>query len=187
MARFRSPLRRKASAKRSGIGSWWMIWRMPVLLLIVMAVWWFAIRPNTAQPEWVEVPHSFAICGAGEERQAGCVVDGDTVVIGFGTAQRRIRLTGFDAPELDGACEAERSAAAKARGRLRAWLGEGPFEWDGGVAPPRDQYGRELREARRMAANGEVTSLAETMIEAGLASESGWGATPRDWCRQPGG
>ena len=69
---------------RSALQSWWLVWRMPTLLLIVMAVWWFGIRPVTQEQGWIEVDTGFAFCAIQGERQPGCVVDGDTVVIGFG-------------------------------------------------------------------------------------------------------
>lgn len=147
-----------------------------------MAAWWYGFRPIAQEQGWVEVRHGFAICGASGERQPGCVVDGDTLVIGFGSEQRRIRLTGFDTPELEGACQAESDLARTARQRLHDWLAEGAFEWNGADDPPRDQYGRELRSIRRVSADGSREYLAETMIAAGLASESGWGAAPIDWC-----
>ncbi|WP_299196303.1 hypothetical protein [uncultured Erythrobacter sp.] len=153
-----------------------------MLLLVVMALWWFVFRPITAEQGWERVSDRFAICGEQGAREAGCVVDGDTVVLGFGGQQRRIRLTGFDTPELDGACEAERALARTARARLHQWLAEGPFEWDGAGDPPRDQYGRELREVRRTQSDQSREYLAEVMIDADLASESGWGSSPKDWC-----
>lgn len=137
----------------------------------------------TAEQDWVRVTDSFGLCGTGTARSDGCVVDGDTVVIGFGSQRRRIRLTGFDAPELEGACAAESERANAARERLHQWLGKGPFEWTGGAKPPRDQYGRELRSARRIGADGRVDDLAEAMINTGFASESGWGAIQVDWCK----
>ncbi|WP_340588504.1 hypothetical protein [Erythrobacter alti] len=42
---------------------------------------------------------------------------------------------------------------------------------------PFDQYGRELRAARR----GDEY-LADVMIEGGLARDNGWGAGKADWC-----
>lgn len=155
---------------------------MPILLLFVMAVWWIGFRPVSNEQDWVRVDDSFGLCGAAAPRRAGCVVDGDTVVIGFGSQRRRIRLTGFDAPELNGACDAESRLAITARDRLHQWLDEGPFEWSGGAEPPRDQYGRELRAARRIAQVGRPERLADMMVEAGLASESGWGTVQIDWC-----
>ena len=109
-------------------------------------------------------------------------VDNDLMIVGYGKDRRRIRLTGYDAPELDGACEAESKAAIKARDALAAWLSESPFEWDGGDAPPFDQYGRELREVSRVGSDGEREYLADAMITRGLASENGWDIVPKDWC-----
>jgi endonuclease YncB( thermonuclease family) len=90
---------------------------------------------------------------------------------------RRIRLTGFDAPELDGACPAEREAALKAKRALHEWLARRPFEWNGGADPPRDRYGRELRRARR-----GPDELADAMIGRGLAVRGGRGAPVAGWC-----
>ncbi|WP_252259671.1 thermonuclease family protein [Erythrobacter aurantius] len=180
--RFRSRLRRNRPRMGSPLGNWWLVWRMPVLLLIVMAVWWFGLRPLSDDAEWQTVNDRFALCGARGSSQPGCVVDGDTLILGFSKAQRRIRLTGFDAPELNGACPAESRRAIEARDALHQWLGQGAFEWDGGDAPPRDQYGRELRAVRRTMADGSREYLADTMINRGLAGGSGWGSTEPDWC-----
>lgn len=162
--------------------TWWVLWRVPVLLLIVMAVWWFGVRPVMREQGWVNVTQDFALCSERGASTAGCVVDGDTLIIGYRVDRRRVRLTGFDAPELDGACEAEREAAITARDALHEWLGQGTFEWDGANDPPYDQYGRELRALRRETQDGSHEYLAEAMLERGLASESGWGVEPRDWC-----
>ncbi len=163
--------------------SWWSLWRVPTLVTIVAALWWFGIRPVTYEQGWTPVEIEFSLCGQGP-LTTGCVVDGDTLVIGApGERRRRIRLTGFDAPEMDGACGAERALARRARTVLLDWIRKGAFEWDGADAPPFDQYGRELREARRVRADGSSERLSEMMIEAGLASESGWGAEPVNWCR----
>jgi endonuclease YncB( thermonuclease family) len=162
--------------------TWWLLWRVPVLLLAVMALWWFGFRPFAGEQGWVPVSERFALCGKGGARAASCVVDGDTVVIGGGRAQRRIRLTGFDAPELEGACLAERRLALEAQRALHTWLARGGFEWNGGADPPRDQYGRELRAARRSAPGGRRELLANHMITRGLAGESGWGSSPVNWC-----
>ena len=131
----------------------------------------YLYRDRLSPPEPVsEVTLSFGLCG---DSWAACVIDGDTVAIG----QRRVRLTGYDAPEMDGACEAERVKAREARTALHTWLAKGRFTWTGGTEPPRDQYGRELREASR---GGEA--LADHMIGAGLAEGSGWGAERVAWC-----
>ncbi|MFU7529070.1 thermonuclease family protein [Qipengyuania sp. ASV99] len=184
MFRRRSPPRFKRSAAkpRRRLSDWWLLWRVPTLLLIVMAVWWFGFRPIQAEQGWVRETRSFPLCGAGSGRAAGCVVDGDTLMIGFGSERRRVRFTGFDAPERDGVCEAERQLAEAARVRLQQWLAQGSFEWSGADEPPRDQYGRELREAWRTARDGSREYLSETMIQSGLAAENGWGAAAPDWC-----
>lgn len=163
--------------------SWWSLWRVPTLVTIVAALWWFGIRPIAQEQGWVAVEVEFSLCGEGRVT-TGCVLDGDTLMIGRpGERRRRIRLTGFDAPEMEGTCEAERALARTARGALLDWIRRGDFEWDGAGGPPFDQYGRELRSARRVRADGSGELLANVMIERGLASESGWGTQPADWCR----
>ncbi len=133
---------------------------------------WLVLKDRLYPPEPQDtVSLSFRLCG--EAGRGPCVIDGDTLAIG----QRRIRLTGYDAPELNGACAAEVAKAQEARTALRDWLAKGDFTWTGGEEPPRDQYGRELREARRGA-----DALADAMVEAGLAEGSGWGVGEREWC-----
>ncbi|MEL7319235.1 MAG: hypothetical protein AAFN04_11420 [Pseudomonadota bacterium] len=190
MSRFRSPkparFRTRGNPRQSGrtsLFSWWNLWRVPTLVTIVAAIWWFGVRPITHEQGWVPVRMDFSVCGQGE-RTTGCVVDGDTLRVDVrGQRPRRIRLTGFDTPELDGACEAERQLADQARQAVAAWLAKGPFEWNGADDPPYDQYGRELREIRRKASDGSAEYLGETLIDAGLADPSGWGELETDWCR----
>lgn len=134
----------------------------------MLLFWALARQFGWGEGPWSPVERQFTICGQGSS--AACVVDGDTLRIG----QRRVRLTGYDAPELDGACEAESRLARVAREELAGWLNLGPFEMSGRDDPPRDQYGRELREVRR---GGEA--LADTMVERGLARRS---RQDRGWC-----
>ena len=171
--RFRRP-RRNGSRLRK----WWV----PISLLIVLAAWQYAVRPVIEEQGWTRVSDRFALCGDREDRSQGCVVDGDSLLIGYGADKRRIRLTGYDAPELSGACEAEQKQALRARDALRDWLAQGAFEWSGEADPPRDKYGRELREVSRVTRGGKREYLADAMIERGLAAESGWGTWPKDWC-----
>ncbi|MEQ8411767.1 MAG: thermonuclease family protein [Erythrobacter sp.] len=181
--RFRSPLRRNPAGPSPRMLTWWMLWRVPALLGIVMAAWWFGVRPVLEERGWVTVEARFAACGGDTGGADGCVVDGDTLVLfGSGNDMRRIRLTGFDAPELDGACEAERKAALRAKRALLEWLERGAFEWDGGADPPRDRYDRELRRVRRETASSGQEDLAEAMVARGLAARGGRGASTVDWC-----
>lgn len=162
---------------------WWVLWRVPVLALVVMLLWWFVFRPIASEQGWVPVTREFGLCGErGSGATQGCVIDGDTLAIGFGAEGRRIRLTGFDAPELDGACASEIALAQQARTALHDWLDQGPFEWNGADQPPYDQYGRELRSARRTGPDGKTEYLADSMTSRGLAAESGWGIDPKNWC-----
>lgn len=156
--------RRRAAAWRRW--RWWL--GLALLLAASAATRWL---PERSGGEWVRVSERFVPCGSGGAH--ACVVDGDTVRIG----QRRIRLAGFDAPELAGACPAEQVKAREARTALTDWLAQGSFEWDGGTDPPRDQHGRELRSVRR---DGEP--LAEVMVARGLAEGSGWDRERVEWC-----
>ncbi|MDJ0978202.1 MAG: hypothetical protein QNI87_06680 [Erythrobacter sp.] len=188
MARFRTPSKgrfrpRPRRSPRNGLLSWWNLWRVPTLVTIVAAIWWFGVRPVTDEQGWVPVDERFSLCG-GADRTRGCVVDGDTLFISErGARPRRVRLTGFDAPELNAACAPERELAAEAREALLDWLNRGPFEWSGAEDPPHDQYGRELREIRRLRSDGAPEYLSQALIEAGLADDTGWGASETDWCR----
>lgn len=142
------------------------------MLLLFLGTGWWLSNGGLADGEWQEIAQPFPVCGSGD-RGTGCVIDGDTLAIG----SRRIRLTGFDAPELDGECEAERQKAREARAALSAWLSEAPFELEGGEDRPYDVYGRELREARR---GNEL--LADHMVALGLAEQDLYGF-PEDWGR----
>ena len=153
---------------RRGRKRWWRRWRWLVGAAIIAALSLAVHLSGIAGGEWDAVERQFTICG--ERGAPACVVDGDTLAIG----QRRIRLTGYDAPELDGECDAERRLAKVAREELAAWLNLGPFEMEGGAEPPLDRYGRELRSIRR---GGEL--LADTMVDRELARRS---RLDRGWC-----
>ena len=143
-------------------------------LVFALAIGWFLFKERLFPPilpPQSEVAITFRPCGT--PGSGPCVIDGDTLAIG----QRRVRLTGYDAPEMDGACKYERAKANQAREELLRWLARGRFTWTGGEDPLRDRYGRELREARR----GDDL-LAEHMVSAGLAEEMGWGAVRVEWC-----
>lgn len=147
-------------------------WPSILLLLVLVAIaaalrWWDEGRPP---PVRETVAERFALCGTPGAGRA-CVVDGDTFRLG----PRRIRIEGIDAPELDGACDAERRLAALSRERLRALLSDGPFTMTARRSDARDQYGRELRRVER----GQQ-SLGDRLVGEGLARD--YRGAKADWC-----
>lgn len=99
------------------------------------------------------------------------VVDGDTIVTASG---EKVRLMGFDTPEIRGKCPRERELARQATALLRRLAGSGlKLERRG-----RDRYRRTLAVARTPA--GE--DVAAALIRAGLAHPYE-GRGPRGgWC-----
>ncbi|MBV9078475.1 MAG: thermonuclease family protein [Methylobacteriaceae bacterium] len=101
--------------------------------------------------------------GRAEERLAGPVrvIDGDTLAFG----DRRIRLRGLDAPELDQTCQRADDTAYRcgetARDALRRLVRTGPVTC---LISGRDRYGRGLA---RCEAFG--TDLGAALVQAGLA------------------
>lgn len=139
-------------------------------LLAIGAISLVIIQRPAPATETVNMP--FTLCG--ERGSQGCVIDGDTIMI----ARRKIRITGYNAPELKGECRAEIALAHQSRAALRDWLNQGPFEMSDGDDPPYDQYGRELRELKR----GKEW-LADIMLDRQLAQGTGWGFERGGWCR----
>jgi endonuclease YncB( thermonuclease family) len=100
---------------------------------------------------------ALGISPASAERIAR-VVDGDTVVTASG---EKVRLMGFDAPEMHGECPHEERMARAATALLLRLAASGlNLERHG-----RDRYGRTLAIARTPAGEG----VAEALIRAGLA------------------
>lgn len=157
-ARFGRPKRQRGAAFR-----WLRPWLLLAVFLLVAAIVNALPDPIPFLPGAgrQEVP-ALAWRACGDRRDAGhCVVDGDTVRIEGET----IRLLGLDAPELAGACEAERIAARAARDALLGWLNRGAFTITG---EGRDKYGRPLRRFSRGRAIGG-SDAAGTLIAAGVA------------------
>ena len=148
--------------------------RWPALLvllaLIAIAAGLAWLEEGREPPLRETVAARFALCGTPAARRA-CVVDGDTFRLG----PRRIRIEGIDAPELDGACDAERRLAALSRERLRALLSDGPFTMTARRSDARDQYGRELRRVER-----GRQSLGDRLVGEGLARD--YRGAKADWC-----
>lgn len=112
------------------------------------------------------------------------VRDGDTIEVEaliwpMQTVRVAVRLRGVDAPELKGACAAEAAAAADARDRLEALVGQGPLRL---TRVSGDKYfGRVL---------ADVASPSEPDLGARLLREGHVdaydGGRRRDWCAAVG-
>lgn len=99
------------------------------------------------------------------------VVDGDTLRV----ADRRIRISGIDAPEADQTCGTQTggrwSCGTEARTRLIAFLGGQTVRC---VALYKDRYGRDVADCRRH----DGSDIASHMVRSGFAL---------DWPRYSGG
>jgi micrococcal nuclease len=116
------------------------------------------------------VSAKFTPCGPG--RGNACVIDGDTFKLG----DRKIRITGIDAPELaHPLCPEEAALARRSADRLRTLLNEGTFD----MVPHRlqrlDQHGRELMVIER----GDL-SIGDKLVEEGLAHR--YLGSKESWC-----
>ncbi|MGQ2906212.1 MAG: thermonuclease family protein [Neoaquamicrobium sediminum] len=116
----------------------------------------------------VSAGHTIAmpICGSG--KRINCVVDGDTIWV----RGEKIRLEGFNAPEINGACDRERRMAVQARDELRRVLNGRAFTME---RNGKDRYGRTLATIRV----GE-RDVGAGLISKGLAHE--WRGFKESWC-----
>lgn len=126
----------------------------------------------STDPERVD--ETFTRCGRG--RGHACVVDGDTFKLG----QRKVRIIGIDAPEVQGACAEEVRLAEASTRKLQALLNQGPFEMVGRFDEMQDRYGRDLRIVRRVLPGGGYQSIADDMRASGLAHR--YLGRKRSWC-----
>ena len=159
---------------------WWNRWSITISAIVIAVSAWvlakYEVVDLVGSGDWKVVHGKFTLCGRG--RGANCVIDGDTVML----ARTKVRLRGYNAPELDGECAEEVTLARQSRDRLLAWLNRGDLLMDGGDDPAFDRYGRELRAARRPDKNGRMEWLSDHMIDAGLGQETGWDAPRGGWC-----
>ncbi len=118
---------------------------------------WGAAAPDTARPKIVK---------AGLVR----VIDGDT----FEVDGERIRIADIDTPEVNGRCAHESELAARATGRMRDLLHQGPFDLNP-IARDEDRYGRKLRIVTR-----DGRSLGDILVAEGLART--WSGRREPWC-----
>ena len=125
--------------------------------------------PFAAPPE--RVGATFTRCGRGAPGFA-CVIDGDTVRLG----ERRVRITGIDAPEIDHPqCAVEAELAERAADRLTQLLDQGPFEMVAHRFNMVDRYGRDLRVLRR-----DERVIGDQLIGEGLAHR--YYGVKGSWC-----
>lgn len=103
------------------------------------------------------------------------VVDGDTLHMDCGAGRQKVRLPGFDTPELSKPhCAAEAEAARQARDLLAGLVASGPVtavRFQG-----HDRYGRDLA-----AVSIAGRDVADYMIGTGLALPYAGHQHP-DWC-----
>src|SRR5687767_11796837 len=165
------PKRRPPSFKPKRADIRRALWLIPVLLIggaLLDPSLIPPVGPLAAAPERVST--GFTPCGPG--RGPACVVDGDTFKLG----DRKIRITGIDAPELVASrCPAEAALARRSADRLRELLNQGPIEMIGHRLQQQDRHGRYLMVVRR----GE-TSVGRQMIDEGLAHR--YIGSKRSWC-----
>lgn len=98
-----------------------------------------------------------------------CVVDGDTAWVDG----EKIRISGIDAPEIEGKCSYERSLAQRAKHRLSELLSSEPFAV---ARAGRDRYGRTLATVY-LRTRGDVGSA---LVDEGLARV--WMGRRMPWC-----
>jgi len=149
--------------------------RQAIVLVPLLAVLGALMDPALIAPigplaEREQVTATFTKCGPG--RGIACVVDGDTFKLG----DRKVRITGIDAPELSQPLCAEEAALARRAGdRLHALLNQGPFVMVAHRLQRKDRNGRDLMVLER---NG--TSIGGQLVDEGLAHRylgAKWG-----WC-----
>lgn len=157
-------------------------WWLGAALLI--AVMWFVAEswPGRLAPAAMPAGPAEVITGpfvrCGKGRAAGCIPDGDTLIIG----NRKIRIIGIDAPELHPArCPAEAAQGEAAAQALLALVNQGPFTLAGPNPVVFDEYGRELRHLLRKRSDGTVQSIADDLVATGTVRPYLHGS--RDpWC-----
>ena len=165
------PKRRPPSFKPKRADVRRALWLIPVLLIggaLLDPSLIPPVGPLAAPAERVST--RFTPCGPG--RGAACVIDGDTFKLG----DRKIRITGIDAPELLAPqCPGEEVLARRSAERLLALLNQGEFEMVAHRFQRQDRHGRDLMVVRR-----EGRSIGATLIDEGLAHRylgSKW-----SWC-----
>jgi micrococcal nuclease len=147
-----------------------LLWLAPLLLLVGALLDPSLIGPIGPLAATERVSATFTPCGPGAG--PACVIDGDT----FNLGDRKIRITGIDAPELAGSrCPAEAALARRAADRLLELLNQGPFDMIAHRLQREDRHGRDLMVIRR---NG--ASIGAQLMDEGLAHR--YIGSKRSWC-----
>ena len=147
-----------------------LLWFAPLLLLGGALLDPSLIGPVGPLAATERVSATFTPCGPG--RAPACVIDGDTFKLG----DRKIRITGIDAPELaEPRCPAEAALARRAADRLLVLLNQGPFDMVAHRLQREDRHGRDLMVIRR-----DGDSIGARMMDEGLAHR--YIGSKRSWC-----
>ena len=160
-------------------GSRWSAWKPWLGLTLLLSIWWALDHYWLTEPPLKGTPQQVAVsfhrCGQG--RGPNCVVDGDTFIM----AQRHIRITGIDAPEIGAKarCPAEAAQAEAAAGALLALLNQGPFTLQAPEDGLRDEYGRELMTVTRPGSPPQ--DIAKALIASGTVRAYEYGSR-QPWC-----
>ncbi len=161
------------------VRSRWAPWK-PWIGLVLLLIGWQLLKTYVlTEPPLKGTPHvvsaAFHRCGQG--KGPNCVVDGDTFIM----AQRHIRITGIDAPEIGAKarCPAEAAKAEAAANELLRLLNQGRFTMQSSQDGLRDEYGRELMTVTRP--GPPVQDLAKDLIAGGAVRKYEYGAR-QPWC-----
>ena len=164
------PKRRPPSFKPQRRDVRQLLWLAPLLLFGGALLDPSLIEPIGPFAATERVSATFTLCGPG--RGSACVIDGDTFKLG----DRKVRITGIDAPELASPrCPAEAMLARRAADRLLILLNEGPFDMIAHRLQRQDRHGRDLMVIRR-----DGKSIGGQLREEGLAHR--YIGSKRSWC-----
>jgi micrococcal nuclease len=164
------PKRRPPSFKPKRRDVRQLLWFAPLLLLGGALLDPSLIEPIGPLAATERVSATFTPCGPG--RGSACIIDGDTFKLG----DRKIRITGIDAPELhEPRCPAEGALGQRAADRLLVLLNQGPFDMVAHRLQRQDRHGRDLMVIRR----GDQ-SIGGQLIDEGLAHR--YIGSKRGWC-----
>lgn len=146
------------------------LWAAPLLLLAGGLLDPKLIGPIGPLAATERVTATFTRCGP--EGGSACVIDGDTFKLG----DRKIRITGIDAPELgEPKCAEEAALAGRSADRLLAMLNEGQFDMVAHRLQRQDRHGRDLMVIRR-----DGQSIGSRLIDEGLAHR--YTGFKTNWC-----